>query len=407
MINSFEIQAYLYVSYTTPMTLPLKRNISVLLIDDQLIVAKALQEMLKHEPDMTLHYCKDVRSLEADLKRSSPSLILQDLMMPGVDGLKLVEKLKSDPSYKSIPLVVLSSKEEAEIKSQAFALGANDYLVKLPAALELIARIRYHANAYFNWLERNKAFARLQNELKEAAKYVQSILPAPVRIKDTLAVDWVYVPSAELGGDAFGYHWIDEDHFAMYLLDVCGHGVGAALLSVSAMNVLRSHSLPDVDFKDPVAVLKGLDKAFQMSEQNGMYFTIWYGIYSVKNHSLIYANGGHPPALLLQGDGPIHELTTEGLIIGTEFHLPFHSESIELKGEASLYLFSDGVFEVFAPQQKTMLGLGGLKGLIKEYEASAKGPHDILEAVQSFQGQLHFEDDFSLLKVHFIKNASL
>lgn len=383
------------------MPIDLKRNISVLLIDDQRIVAKALQEMLKGEAAITLHYCQDVCSLEAALKQAKPCLILQDLMMPGVEGLRLVEKLKSDPLYKHIPLVVLSSKEEAEIKSQAFALGANDYLVKLPAQLELIARIRYHANAYFNWIDRNAAFARLENELKEAAKYVQSILPAPLAVPSRLSTDWVYVPSAELGGDAFGYHWIDEDHFAMYLLDVCGHGVGAALLSVSAMHVLRSHSLPEVDFRNPVSVLHGLDKAFQMSEQNGMYFTIWYGVYSVKGHSISYANGGHPPALLLHGNGVVEELTTNGLIIGTDFHLPFHAASIQLQGEASLYVFSDGIFEVFDPSHTHMLGLAGLKSLI----VKPKGPRDvraILKSIQDFQGQAHFEDDFSLLNIHFV-----
>lgn len=378
-----------------------QRTISILLIDDQLIVAKALQEMLKHEPDLKLHYCKDVTRLEAALELAQPCLILQDLMMPGVDGLRLVEKLKQDPVYKAVPLIVLSSKEEAEVKSQAFALGANDYLVKLPNALELIARIRYHTGAYFNWLERNTAYARLKQELNEAAKYVQSILPLPLHLENKLAVDWVYVPSAELGGDAFGYHWVDESHFAIYLLDVCGHGVGAALLSVSIMNVFRTHSLPEVDFKDPVGVLTGLDRAFRMSEQNGMYFTIWYGVYSVKSQTLVYANGGHPPALLIHPNLAIEDLSTEGLIIGTEFHLPFHAKTLSIKGAATLYLFSDGCFEVFSESTQAMLGFEGFKRLLLKHQGSPEPLKKILQDIQSFQGQEHFEDDFSLLQVQF------
>ena len=92
--------------------------------------------------------------------------------------------------------------------------------------------------------DRRQAFAALEasqkklaKELAEASAYVQAILP-PARF-DSPTVDWIFVPSAELGGDAFGYHWLDDDHFAMYLLDVCGHGVGAALLSISALNVDR------------------------------------------------------------------------------------------------------------------------------------------------------------------------
>ena len=79
---------------------------------------------------------------------------------------------------------------------------------------------------------------RLQQELRDAERYVRAILPAP--IAEPFAVDWLFVPSTELGGDSFGYHWIDSEHFALYLLDVCGHGVGSALLSVAVINTLRS-----------------------------------------------------------------------------------------------------------------------------------------------------------------------
>ena len=93
-------------------------------------------------------------------------------------------------------------------------------------------------------------------------------------------VDWRFVPSTQLGGDSFGYHWIDGDHFAVYLLDVSGHGVGASLLSVSALNVLRSQSLHNTDFRDPAQVLERLNATFKMEQQDNRYFTIWYGVYS-------------------------------------------------------------------------------------------------------------------------------
>jgi sigma-B regulation protein RsbU (phosphoserine phosphatase) len=104
--------------------------------------------------------------------------------------------------------------------------------------------------------DRNQALEQLNQELAEAAEYVRSILPPPLTEGD-IQTDWRYIPSTSLGGDAFGYHMVDEDHFAIYLIDVSGHGVGAALLSVSVMNVLRSQSLPATDFKDPEQVLAG------------------------------------------------------------------------------------------------------------------------------------------------------
>jgi two-component system chemotaxis family response regulator WspR len=72
-------------------------------------------------------------------------VILQDLVMPGTDGLTLVRRYRENAATRDIPIIVLSTKEEPTMKSAAFAAGANDYLVKLPDSIELIARIRYHS----------------------------------------------------------------------------------------------------------------------------------------------------------------------------------------------------------------------------------------------------------------------
>lgn len=118
---------------------------------------------------------------------------------------------------------MLSSKEEPIIKAKAFALGANDYLVKLPDKLELMARVRYHSQAYRNLLERNEAFRQLAEsqqhlaaEVNQAARYVKSLLPEPLRAD--VQIDGMFVPSTQLGGDMFGYHWLDSEHLAIYLL---------------------------------------------------------------------------------------------------------------------------------------------------------------------------------------------
>ena len=116
--------------------------------------------------------------------------------------------------------------------------------------------------------------------------------------KASFGTDWRFIPSAELGGDSFGYHWLDDEHFAFYLLDVSGHGVGSALLSVSAMNALRSQALPQTDFRLPGQVLGALNNAFQMDQQNGLFFTIWYGVYHKPTRRLDFSGGGHPPGLL-------------------------------------------------------------------------------------------------------------
>ena len=239
----------------------------------------------------------------------TPTVILQDLVMPEIDGLTLVKFFRANLSTRDVPLIVLSSKEEPVVKAQAFGLGANDYLVKLPDKIELIARIRYHSQAYIHLLERNEAYQKLEasqkqlaEEIARAASYVSSLLPPP--LEGETRTDWRFVPSTALGGDVFGYHWLDADHLALFLLDVCGHGVGAALMAVSALNVLSSRTLPATDFRDPGMVLKGLNESFQMEKHNSQYFTIWYGVYSRLDHCLRHAGGGHPAALLFTGPMP-------------------------------------------------------------------------------------------------------
>src|SRR5262249_60114566 len=169
----------------------------------------------------------------------------------------------------------------ATVKAEAFALGANDYIVKLPDRIELLARIRYHSKGYINLLQRNEAYdalkeseRRLANEVRQAARYVQSLLPDKLK-KGDVRTDWRFVPSAELGGDSFGYHWLDDDHFAIFLLDVSGHGVGSALLSVSAMNALRPQALPQTDFPRPDQGLAAPNNPLQLGPQNGLLLTIW------------------------------------------------------------------------------------------------------------------------------------
>ena len=203
--------------------------LTVLLIDDQAIVGESIRRMLAAETDVRFHFCQDALKAIETANTVQPTVILQDLVMPDFDGLQLVKFFRANKATSETPMIVLSSKEEPAIKAQAFALGANDYLVKLPDKVEMIARIRYHSTGYIHLLERNEAYRRLEEnqrllaeELTLAARYVESLLPA--RLEGQVRVDTCFVPSTHLGGDMFGYHWLDRDRLALYLLDVSGHG---------------------------------------------------------------------------------------------------------------------------------------------------------------------------------------
>jgi len=142
-------------------------TIKVLLVDDQKLIGKSVRKMLENESDIAFYHCLDSRRAIHMVNKLKPTVILQDLIMPHFDGLTLVRLYRMNSLARHIPLIVLSAKEEAKIKAQAFSLGANDYMVKLPDELELIARIRYHSQSYINRLQRDEAFRRAQIETRQ------------------------------------------------------------------------------------------------------------------------------------------------------------------------------------------------------------------------------------------------
>jgi two-component system chemotaxis family response regulator WspR len=134
---------------------------SILLVDDQPIIAEAIRRMLAPESDLAFHYTNRGEDAVAKARDLHPDVILQDLVMPGVNGLDLLQAYRADPALNDIPVIVLSTKEEPTVKQQAFSLGASDYLVKLPDAIELIARLRLHARARRNRQQRDEAYGAL------------------------------------------------------------------------------------------------------------------------------------------------------------------------------------------------------------------------------------------------------
>ena len=134
----------------------------VLLVDDQAMIGEAVRRGLAHEENIDFHFCADPHQAVAQAVRIKPTVILQDLIMPGLDGLTLVREYRNNPATRDIPIIVLSTKEDPLVKSAAFAAGANDYLVKLPDNIELVARIRYHSRSYLTLLQRDEAYRALR-----------------------------------------------------------------------------------------------------------------------------------------------------------------------------------------------------------------------------------------------------
>jgi PleD family two-component response regulator len=159
----------------------------VLLVDDQAMVGETVRRMLADQPDVDFHYCANPAEAIGAAERIKPTVILQDLIMPDVDGLTLVKQYRANPATKDLPIIVLSSKEDATVKSEAFTAGANDYLVKLPDRIELVARIRLHSTAYANQLQRDEAYRALGESQRQLLLSNAELLSLNQKLEDALS----------------------------------------------------------------------------------------------------------------------------------------------------------------------------------------------------------------------------
>jgi len=392
----------------------------ILIIDDDPIVRTALKRTLQNQGYDTTTASDGEEGITL-AKSLIPALIICDWMMSKLDGIEVCRRIKADPELATTFFILLTARGaargEEKDRVQGLDAGADEFVSKPIDLNELKARVRAGLRLHqinqdlqtqkqaLEQLNQNLQTQKqiLETELAEAADYVRSLLPSPM--VGTVTTEALFIPSAQLGGDCFDYYWLDEDNLAIYLLDVSGHGVGSALLSVSVLNLLRSQSLPNTNFSQPSQVLYALNQAFPMSHHNDKYFTIWYGVYHPSQRQLVYASAGHPPCVLISGmdttDIDVRQLSSLDLPIGFIPDVQFEDAALEISANSSLYIFSDGAYEIHQPNGT----LWGLNAFIDLLINCSNSPTDqlqkVLAQIMTLNAQKKLDDDLSLLKVNF------
>nr|MBF0222167.1 diguanylate cyclase [Desulfobulbaceae bacterium] len=226
-------------------------QISVLLIDDQPMIAEAVRRSLQDERDIEFHYCSDPTKAIKIANQIKPTIILQDLVMPEVNGLMMVKFFRVNKETAQVPIIILSTKEDPKIKSEAFAVGVNDYIVKLPDKIELIARIRYHSEAYIYHRQRDEAFLALQESQRQLNRANRSLeklssldgltgIANRRQFDSVLEKEWL---RAMRNGSNISLLMLDIDYFKLYN-DTYGHQGGDSCLKVVANILKESENRP-------------------------------------------------------------------------------------------------------------------------------------------------------------------
>lgn len=385
----------------------------ILLIEDALMLRRLLKKSLQFQGFEVV----EAENGESGLRQAlivRPTLIISDLYLPGINGIEVCRQVKATPAIASTFFILLTGDNSLEEQDLAREAGADAFLSKPLEIKELGVRLEawIRLRGLKGWMRSRQDFQEerkmaqalqfkqqiLETELQEAAVYVRSLLPKPC--STPIAIDFQFLPSKYLGGDCFDYYWLNADQFVIYLLDVSGHGLGAALFSASVQSVLRSQSLPQVCFDQPDQVLSALNSRFQTNEGNARYFTIWYGVYQVSTRELVYASAGHPPALLrsLNVETPVQYLKARGKPIGLLPETQFKNSYQTITKASVLYLFSDGVYEFSLKSGKTWKIEEFIQLVTDNPGHAAMSTEQIIQKVRTKIGSGEFEDDCSLIR---------
>lgn len=371
----------------------------IVVIDDDPAIQLVLTRLLKKQGyDVTA--AKDGQEGLALAQKLHPALIICDWMMPRMNGIEVCRRVKADAKLSTTFFILLTSLDSVEDRVKGLDAGADDFISKPIEPNELQARVRSGLRLHQLNHDLQTEKQKLTAELAEAAEYVRSLLPEP--LKGPIAIQGKYIPSTSLGGDGFDYFWLNENLLAIYLMDTAGHGLKAALPSISVMNLLRSQALPNLDYSQPSKVLSALNRTFQMTSQNDKYFTIWYGVYNRVKRQLTYASAGHPPAVLVsETPRSIQRLKTPGMPVGMFEDVVFTDRVCDIQASSTLYIFSDGIYEIPQPND-TIWGLDPFINLLKNCKNGVKSNLDqILQEVEAINAKDIFDDDVSILEIKF------
>ncbi len=394
-----------------------KKKPLVLIVDDVPDNIQVLAVFLA-ERGFEVEIALNGRSALEVMQSIKPDLILLDIMMPGMDGYEVCSIIKSREETRNIPVIFLTAKTDIDDIVKAFECGGVDFISKPFNKLELYARVKTHLELKFarETIENNASLINEINkelieisrvkdqyleqinfEIQNAAQYVRSLLPNDLH-EDFADITWEFEPSARLGGDALGYHFIDKENLAIYLIDVSGHGISSALQSVSVLNVLKFRTLPEVDFHNPGEVLSSLNRVFQSKDHHFLFLTMWYAVYNIPHRTLRYASAGHPHPVIISKDF-CQVLDVNNIVIGALPSQEYMEGEVSVHGEADLFIFSDGAFEVRTDNGK-IWGIEALYNfLVQKNREKADEMAELKKYIFELTGRKDFQDDFSMMKV--------
>jgi sigma-B regulation protein RsbU (phosphoserine phosphatase) len=399
----------------------------LLIVDDDKAARSSLSRDLQQ-----LHH--EVRSA-ADgseawkiLQQEHISLVITDWRMPQMDGLELCRRIRSGDLPKYVYVILMTTKDDKDALIAGMEAGADDFVVKPFSKGELHARLkagerilklqRVLAQRNEELSESNKklsqAYSVIKMDLEAGAKIQSSLLPESASTIYGVQFDSIFLPSTFVAGDIFNYFRLDEHHIGFYVLDVAGHGIPSAMLSVTLSKALSptNHQecvlkqfvpVPDPPYYriiSPARAVQVLNQRFQADDDTMQYFTMVYGLFDTRDGRVAITQAGHPPPILLQKGANATLVGTGGYPVGMLPDVDYEKEEFTVNKGDRLILYSDGITECTNSNQVQF----SVERLIDILEKGRNLPlrklmESIEEGLRLWRENDDFEDDMTLLAI--------
>ena len=387
----------------------------LLIVDDDPLVLESVSSLLTMWGYDVLA-CGSTQKAIEECRKGGIDLVVSDIRMPEISGTELLAMIRDlDPD---IPVILMTAYVELEIAIDAIRKGAFDFLIKpfkpdylqhaIKRGVEFRRLIKMEKN-YKAMLE-NKVRETEEN-LKAAAVIQQSLLPVSAPEGTSFDFAWQFLPSEQVGGDLFNLFRLDETHVGAYVLDVCGHGVPAAMISTFVAQALDPFSgqllkrispvPPGYELTSPAEVLSGLNRDYPI-ERFGKHFTICYLLLDTHSGKVCYSNAALPLPFLIRADGRVESLGKGGTIIGMGEGVAYEEGEVLMETGDKLFLHTDGIVEYHNKSGDFF----GEERLVQELKAAGGETLQtacarVIQSLMNFGGDQRPEDDITLLGIEF------
>jgi len=394
----------------------------ILIAEDERITRMSLTRQLEGWGHAVIA-AEDGQQAWEHFKAGGFDIVLTDWEMPRLSGLEFIQRLRQAATATYVYVIMLTSRSDKSDIVKGIEAGADDFVSKPFDREEL--RVRLLAGERIVNLERalskqnaelRNANERIHHGLRAAARVQRAMLPQQNIVTPHVRTAWNYVPTEELAGDAIGLHLIDDRYLVSYVIDVSGHGVPAALLSVTAMHAMEPMSAAASLLRDmtgsgglgtvqrPSHVAMEMNRRFRANDNDGRYLTMILCVLDTHTGQFHVTSAGHPPLLILRGTSPVAVPDAGGLPIAIMDGSEYEEAVVQLEPGDRVFLFSDGLLEQTKPSGSEQFGERHLLPMLQNCRQTLPEPlvEQVVAALADWAEVASFADDVSIVVIDWM-----